>query len=832
MKQRLALITSCLAGLTAIAAEPGPPAKVSPPAARQSLVFESAREEDGEGNVLWSQVHGDLDEPTAQRAGRPWSYFHEPTIVQEEAWASSLDGSRTNYGYRVTSAANQSPIYPLLVFNAPEYDSEFRNQIDGFAPDQLVPLVLTARNVPHWDIPLRAHVQSASARDLAASAAQREKAKLDRAAAIRTLLRPIEQSIVSLGGTITGSGRLDGWIAFRLPARAVAALYERRDIFQLGLMRGRFETANPYLSDVRAERFADAQPFHDAGYLGEQSNSARHSFGDITVGVIESGLLENEACFLYDGAGCSGATRLAGLYRCDDLDRDGNYCEAVADMRDTDDNAGHATFVASTILADYRQGQGDPYALGDPNWTVELGHDGTWENQNTGIAPEASLVFFGQVADNDTDDGTTTAPAFADAFADAGDLLIDITNSSWTWSTTSATSCSLRAIDPHELELENAFDDGVLNVVSAGNPNVPFCAGNVGTPCNEDSDCTAVGGACDLNAAVCNNDRGTTCDVDSDCGAVGGPCIAHKSSCNIGSPADLPKAFAVNSLHGGEFNCFNGFGSTQLNCYLDPDYSANGGINAVSNGATCTGCASGIAISTLNRFDGTTSSTGLHGTADATFNGTSAAGPVVAGSAALVKDWLLASGQTWANSPGRLHTVMLAMGDRVHRPWAGLSTTQGVGTSALYGMGRMKLRLLEGANLAPWSYNIVTPSFTAASADFIHIPFTTPLPTGTRMVKCVLNQYEDMSGKIEISRLDLELRLRDPVAGACSSSGTLRYTWIDAGVEVKHMSAITATSTTLAGRCLEVTVDKEFVTPSGITASLFCYAAGKEDDEY
>ena len=46
------------------------------------------------------------------------------------------------------------------------------------------------------------------------------------------------------------------------------------------------------------------------------------------------------------------------------------------------------------------------------------------------------------------------------------------------------------------------------------------------------------------------------------------------------------------------------------------------------------------------------------------------------------------------------------------------------------------------------------------------------------------------------------------------------------------MSAIPATSTTLAGRCLEVTVDKEFVTPSGITASLFCYAAGKEDDEY
>lgn len=811
-------------------ATPTTPTSAASP--RETVLFESAREEDDSGTVLWAESRGDLDEEAAQRAARPWTFFHEGLLLREEAWAGSLDGTRTSYGYRVTQARNLSPITPQLVYGLPEVDQALLDELATTPPEQPVPLVVTARNVPAWDIPLRPSLQAAAAHDLAAAEAAREQARTSRAGTIRDLLAPIETAIVDAGGEVIASGELDGWIALRMPAGAVGALIARRDIFRIGSLRGRPRAANPHLDTVRGQRYANAQPFHDAGYLGEQSNGARHGFGDITVGVIETGLLENEACFLYDGAGCSGASRLAGLYRCDDLDRDGNYCEAVSDLRDNDDNARHATFVASTILADYRQGQGDPYALGDPNWTAATGHSDTFKNQNTGIAPEATLVFFGQIADNDPEDGTTTSPALAGAYSDAGSLLVDITNSSWTWSTTSATNCSLRAIDPHELELENAFDDGVFNVVSAGNPNVPFCAGDVGTPCSSDSDCSAVGGTCDPNAAVCNNDRGTACQVDSDCSVVGGPCIAHTSACNIGSPADVPKAFAVNALHGGEVNCYSGVGSTQSNCYADPEYTANGGINAVSNGATCTGCATGIALATLNRFDGTTTPDGPFGSADAQFNGTSAAGPVVAGSAALVKDWLLAAGQTWINSPGRLHTVMLAMGDRIDRPWAGSRSTRGVGASPLYGMGRMKLRLFEGADMAPWSYNITTPSFTPSSSDFVHIPFSTPMPTGTDIAKCVLNQYEDMSGKSEISRLDLEMRLRDPVAGSCSSGGTLRYTWIDAGVEVKHMTARTSDDTTLAGRCVEVTVDKEFVTPSGVTASLFCYYAGKTDEQY
>lgn len=799
-------------------------------AAPETMVFESRRTEDAEGTVLSSEVRGDLDEQTAQRAGRPWSYFHESTLVREEAWASSLDGTRTHYGYRVTRSNNPSPIYPILQFGPPQLAADFDQQLTRYQPDELVPLALTARNLPVWDIPLRASIQAAGATELTASAQARQQAKQDRAQMIRKLLQPIEEAIASLGGEVVASGTLDGWIAARLPARSVSTLTARLDLFQVEILSGKVREHAPYLDKVRSSPYSDSQQFQVAGYLGERSNPTRHGFGDITVGVVELGLLEDEACFLFDEAGCSGPNRLADVYRCDDLDRDGNYCEPVSSMRDTDDNSGHATAVTSTIGADYNQGQGDPHPLGDSNWSPDTGHSSSWKEQNTGIAPEASLVFFGQMADNDSDDGTTTSPALADAFDDAGDLLLDITNSSWGWNSNGSTSCSLTAVAPHELELENAFDDGVLMVVSAGNPNFGFCASDIGTTCNDDSDCTAVGGTCDTAAEVCNNDPGTECDYDSDCSGVGGPCIAHTSACNIGSPADLPKAFAVNAYNGGETNC--GEGTTQTNCYLDADYSANGGINAVSNGSTCTGCVSGIALTTANRFAGTTTPAGQFGSAGATFVGTSAAAPVVAGSAALVKDWLLAAGQSWVNSPGRLHTVMLSMGDRVHRPWGGSRTTLSVGASQYYGHGRMKLRLFEGSDLAPWGYNIVTPSFTPASSDVIHFPFPNPIPTGTEIVKCVLNQYEDMSNKSEISRLDLELRLKDSVAGSCISSGATRYTWIDSGVEVKHMSAITSSQTTLAGRCLEVTIDKEFVTPAGITASLFCYYAGKLDDAY
>lgn len=811
----------------------GPDKPAGPP--RPVVVFQSGRTETTEGVVIRSTVEGDLDDETAQRVGRPWSYFDESVLYDEEAWASSTDGRTVEHGYRVLRTPNPSPRQSALALGMPEVgppeiDPDLEAALRSAKPGDLLPLTIDVRNAPEWDIPLRPAGVARGAADLEAADTRRAVAMKRRRSRFADLFSPVVRHIEKVGGTVTAQGTLSGWLTARVPAAHVRGLLRRNDLRRVSLLRGRFVAHNWDLGVIRSDGFIDAKQFIDAGYDGEQPNPGRHAFGDITVGVIELDLLENEACFLYDGAGCTGTSRLQEMFRCDDFDRDGNYCEPVSDFRDTDENSTHPTLVAATILGDYRQGQGDPQPLGDPNWDPVSHHTALWENSATGMAPEARLIFFGQIADNDDDDGTTTGPSFADAYDDSIDRHVDITNSSWGW-TTIGSNCSMTAVEPHEQEAENAFDDGILVVVSAGNPNRPFCAGDIGTVCSDDADCTAAGlnGPCNTDS-VCADDPGTACSIDSDCAAAGvlGPCRANSSTCNVGSPADLPKSFTVNALNGSEPNCSGGYS----NCRVDANYSANGGITATVNGVACSGCVTSVDIAAPNRNAMTTSGSGPYGTAGFTFAGTSAAAPVVAGAAALVKDWLLTSGETWVNSPGRLHTVMLAMGDRTDGSWSTTTTSKLTSNaSKLYGMGRLKLRLFgAGSNMDPWAWHMRLQSFVPASGDLVYFPFSNPIPNGAEIVKCVLMQDEDMSEKTDISRVDLELRLTEPIAGACSASGITHFTRIDSGTEIKKMSAITSADATLAGRCLEVTLNKQHVTSAGVTTHAFCYYSGVLDN--
>lgn len=765
-----------------------------------SVVFESTREEAADGTVVWSSVVGDLDDETALRVGRPWSYLHEDVSYREEGWSYSRDGVSTVYGYRVVAVPNPSPLAKESPEGPPEVTADLAAELADGDPTVAIPLTVEVRGMPEWDVPLRPVPFTLSALDLAAAEERRRVALDARRELGSTLLDPVAKLIERLDGEVVARGSLGGWLTARVPAGSVRVLMASEEIKRMSLLRGRVEEHGPSLGRLRSDSFIDARQFLDAGYTGEAPNPARHAYGDITVGVVEAGQLEDDNCFVYDGAGCSGTSRLRAMYRCDDFDRDGNYCEPVSRFRDNDESANHGTLVTSVILGDYTQGQGDPYALGDDNWTPSFGHSSTWASEATGIAREASVVFFGQVADNDTDDGTETSAGFADAFDDAIDLGVDITNSSWGWSGNGATSCSLTAVGPHELEAENAFDDGILMVTSAGNPNTPVCAGA----------------------------PAVTCSVSSDCAAGTGPCVAASSACNIGSPADLPKTLAVNALNAAEPSCESAYSS----CLTDPNFSANGGIDAEYNGATCAGCITGISLTAPDRFCQGTSALGLHGTVGSCFAGTSASSPVVAGAAALVKDQYLSNGQAFINSPGRLHTVMLAMGDRNHHTWGATSSTQQiVNASPLMGAGRLKMRLLEnGAGMDPWGNHVAVVPFAAPGVDFVYHPWIDLLPAGTNLVKCVAYSVEDMSSKSDISRVDLEVRLYQTSANYCGSLGPLTYTRIDAGAEIKHISAITSSDTTLANRCVEVTLEPNHITNSGVTVIANCYYSGVEDE--
>jgi hypothetical protein len=268
------------------------------------------------------------------------------------------------------------------------------------------------------------------------------------------------------------------------------------------------------------------------------------------------------------------------------------------------------------------------------------------------------------------------------------------------------------------------------------------------------------------------------------------------------------------------------------NCSGGVSCSARGGADAEVDGTVRAEAVSLIDVVAPNNMSSVTFSSGPPdvGTVGGAFVGTSAATPAVSGLAALVKDWMLGLGNTWINSPGRLHTIMLAMADRHYSSSPGSSTTWTQqltsNPSRWYGVGRSKLRVLEpGQGLDPVAYNMDVLTFSGAGGASEYRPFgTSALPSGVALVKCVLFQLEDMSAKSDISDVDLTVK----VDYGCN--GSINFTRASSGYDTKKVVAIGSGTATLPGSCIWANVSTASLTTDGITTQTFCYYAGVNDD--
>lgn len=444
----------------------------------------------------------------------------------------------------------------------------------------------------------------------------------------------------------------------------------------------------------------------------------------------------------------------------------------------TSDESFHGTIVSSILLGDYNQSQGD----GSP-FNLGSGLPAGWEDDASGFAAEANLHYYTFAGGGES--------GMADSLDCAQGVLsgcteVDVHNNSNGY----LSGCNPDNSTVSQDETELLHDDGVLPVVSAGNSG-------------------------------------------------GNPSL---TACTVNRPADLPKAFTV----GGLESTSTGPQTSWTRMSEGSIISSRGGASIESpNGTLRSGTMSLVDLAAAGRdVEFVTRDDGTYGTIvpNYTGDGTSFAAPQVAGAAIAVKDWMLANGNTWIGSPGRLFAVMLAMGDR-RTDGTGSATVSACvsgsrimcGADEIYGLGRMKLRRFGDSDLAPAAWVVNTRTITSSTSDPLkQILLSTPVSSAIDMVKCVMFQQEDMLYKDNISNIGLWVRVRDKPAGGCAvDTGTLRYTRYEAQYDVKHMVTILDSEVDLSNKCIQVEYDRRYLSSLGsVTVTSMCYYASTRDDSW
>lgn len=709
---------------------------------------------DRDGAVLESATVGELTADLRSRAARPWSHPGEPAVL-------------TNT-FDIPDGENRRRVYELLAGEVvpppPEpgetvVDPRLMARLESASPTELLPVAFFLRDWPAWDVPLPPEPGALTEEEEAVVREARTAAIEARKALVVTRSAALSAAVVDAGGSIENLGWGAGWVTVLVPARGVADLVGRDDVRRTALEDAVPRDASLPLGDVGAPAMTSASLYQSNNYTGERS-SGRNTFGDITIATAETGGMEDEAKFLCDtGTGCPGDSRLRKRVSCLNPDTSNlGTCDEESNIPEASEG-NHGTWVASIALGDYTDGQCDGFYCGDSTTS----HTTTWKQQASGVAREASLVYFRGLAGG--------VGNLAEVFTDSVDDGVDVVS----LSLEPDQACRVKTTTTAEAELETAYADGIF---------VASCSGN-----NADS----------------------------------------SGACTVTSPSGIPAAFTVGSFADAGGMLVTGCDAYDQDCRFASLHSRHGGGDTLdASGASLAESQSMVDLLGPTLMTRVTNAENTYGEATSSPGGCSFATPYVAGAAALTKDFFLAKGDTWINSPGRLHTVMLAMADRAEAGTGGVPTQHATTPDRTYGFGRLKLRAFHAwGGLEPHGYQQITASMTPTSPTyFATLNGGQPLPLGTELVKCVLHQTEMMDAKDRVSNVNLRVLTWAPSGSSCGSPSLAAYV-TDTAPDTQALVAVAAS---LAGKCARVELIPGGIHWSGVTAHAFCYFAGENDD--
>jgi len=745
------------------------------------------------GDLLSSSVEGSINlerwaaaaRPTAAEASRSGSIFNEG------AWEILDENGNTLRGYVMTRENYLDEMIPLV--EEKRISSEVSRWIQGGNESEVRPLVVRFEGFAEWNIPLMPPIDLLTPDEVQLGIQQRQNAIEERKNRLKTVAARVAQSASAID-------YIEMWVTGEIfllgTPRVAAQLQNSAEVVQIEMDQPVSSNAcstDPACSGAnafspltqwrlgqgrRANR-TNVDSFHSQGWTGERANPSRHSYGDIIISITEVGTFEDEYLGFNDSTIYNPMSRIASRLRCDL-----GTCASVIDFVESGSTGEHATNVASAAAANFQNNQAYNVAYNDSCYVGSWSHCPLWEEAASGYAPEASL----QLIANATTDVRT-----ANAIGKQIESSVDIANFSLSQKEI-CPRCKVHAWTSTQTAAENAYDDGIF-VVNAPDNNIPdpYACSAPGVPMG----------------CKCN-------DADQ---------FAKEpfqwGDCTLDSPGNVPKVFAVNALN-----------AACLANYQDCGFNSGswGGMDAkFPSGAVMAGVVSGIDMIAPGRktFLGTASDCTpgqdwgcVRYTVE---NGTSIAAPVVAGAGAILKDGMLAGGHHFINSPGRLHTIMLAMADRTD----GSGSAKASGTHALWGMGKLKMRRTSEIS---GGWGLWTKTFTPSSGNYVQRAFgTAPLPASASFMKCVFFEAEDVSHKDTVGDLYFSLALGNPVGGSCpttpSGSSTVGS---DASFDLKHMVAY---SGSLHNKCPYFTVHKGDVAGSSITTHTYC-SYGNQNDSW
>jgi subtilisin family serine protease len=737
------------------------------------VVYESVRLFSAHGELLDLEEEGTWSYALAERVARPWLHVNDGVVHDELAWHLEHSDGTSEAGYRVTAVTIDAIEGPPADHTtpAPVLSPGFADELSSLDADTEVGILVRIAGWTREPLPWVPHRSTVSAEDYEAFLDQKRWAAAAQRQALADAAETLMLAIEQAGGSVHAY-LLTGSVAARLPAGAVAALASRADVERIRpdrLSEAGAHTWEHVVGDPvplgDLRSMTGVQTYINAGWDGKECQF-KSCWPGYHLGVIESVGFKDNAC--YQGWDSCSTARQRTLFDCT-----GAGCTTTTGFANQNH---HGTHVTSIALGDYSHGQAAGYESSiAPNLP-------DWEDEASGFALRGGLDYY---ATGPWESDEVQGYECARGLGHAACQVVDVINYSKGHENGQCDAASWNDI---EGALEEAWDDGVLPV------------------------------------AITHNNQNLT----------------YTDECRVRDPADIPKALAVGAIepsesspyHSWPYVAYSNRGGGPSKVYLGSflgwytyPYTMSM-VDLVASGRP------GYVTSTEGRWGGVSVDGSLveqEGLAPKLAQGTSFAAPQVAGAALLVKQRHLDLGHTWISNPGRLHAAMLSMGDRATLGSGGAikgSCISGdrirCGADRYYGLGRLTVRRHN-------RFWMRTRTFTSSTPTTIKEVWSTPLNSNHQLVKCVMQQREDMvdPDKDNISRIFLRIQIigKDPQGNCSVDGGDVFMTVDDDAPDDKHMVATTDQEVALADRCVQFVFTKASLNSVGSVAThTYCVA--------